>query len=66
MKKIFFLQAIFISVISFGQSMDEISVRKVLSEQTKAWNDGDLERFMQGYWKNDSLMFIGKSGISWG
>jgi ketosteroid isomerase-like protein len=66
MKKIFFLQAIFISVIAFGQSMDEISVRKVLSEQTKAWNDGDLEGFMQGYWKNDSLMFIGKGGISWG
>jgi len=31
-----------------------------------AWNKGDLETFMQPYWKNDSLMFIGKSGITYG
>jgi ketosteroid isomerase-like protein len=37
-----------------------------MNEQTRAWNRGDIEGFMKGYWKNDSLMFIGKSGITYG
>jgi hypothetical protein len=32
----------------------------------KAWNRGDIENFMKGYWENDSLMFIGKNGITYG
>lgn len=45
---------------------DEASIREVLSKQNAAWNRGDLDNFMIGYWKNDSLMFIGKSGITYG
>ena len=55
-----------ISISGFAQSKDEINIREILEEQTKAWNQGDIEKFMQGYWKNDSLMFIGKTGINWG
>lgn len=51
---------------SFAQSGDETTIRRVLDEQTKAWNRGDLEGFMKGYWENDSLMFIGKSGVTYG
>ena len=35
-------------------------------EQAAAWNAGDLNRFMQTYWHNDSLMFIGKNGPAYG
>lgn len=66
MKKVFLFAAILISAISFAQSKDELAIRKVLSDQTAAWNRGDAEAFMQGYWKSDSLMFIGKSGVTWG
>ena len=66
MKRIIFLPALFFSLIAFSQSNDELTIRKVLDNQTKAWNKGDIEGFMQGYWKNDSLMFIGKNGIHWG
>jgi hypothetical protein len=45
---------------------DEVAIREILDQQTKAWNRGDITAFMQGYWQNDSLMFIGKSGINWG
>ncbi|NVO29723.1 YybH family protein [Hymenobacter lapidiphilus] len=38
----------------------------VLSTQTDAWNRGDVAGFMQGYWQNDSLVFIGKSGLTYG
>jgi ketosteroid isomerase-like protein len=37
-----------------------------MDEQMTCWNDGDLECFMQHYWKSDSLMFIGKSGVTYG
>lgn len=66
MKKIIFLPALFFSLIAYTQSKDELTIRKVLDNQIEEWNKGDIEGFMQGYWKNDSLMFIGKSGISWG
>ena len=66
MKKIILLQLFLISISGFAQSKDEINIREILEEQTKAWNQGDIEKFMQGYWKNDSLMFIGKTGINWG
>jgi ketosteroid isomerase-like protein len=51
---------------SIAQSRDETAIRQVLDEQTKAWNRGDIDGFMKGYWENDSLMFIGKSGITYG
>ena len=66
MKRIIFLPALFFSLIAFSQANDELTIRKVLDNQIKAWNNGDIEGFMQGYWKNDSLMFIGKNGIHWG
>jgi hypothetical protein len=66
MKKISLLPALFFSMVAFAQSTDEITIRKVLDTQIIAWNKGDIEGFMQGYWKNDSLMFIGKNGINWG
>lgn len=49
-----------------AQSKDETSIRTILAEQTSEWNKGNLESFMKGYWKSDSLMFIGKSGITYG
>lgn len=49
-----------------GQSADELSIRKILKQQSEAWNRGDIEGFMHGYWQNDSLMFIGKSGVTYG
>lgn len=66
MKKILLLPALLFSLMAFTQSGDELAIRQLLDDQVKAWNQGNIESFMQGYWKNDSLMFIGKSGISWG
>lgn len=48
------------------QSHDEKMIRSVLEEQRLAWNSGEIEKYMTGYWQNDSLMFIGKSGITYG
>lgn len=37
-----------------------------MQKQEKAWNKGSLEGFMSAYWKSDSLVFIGKSGLTYG
>jgi hypothetical protein len=60
-----FLLLLSASIIN-AQTKDEMAVRKVLSKQNDAWNHGDIDTFMEGYWKNDSLMFIGKSGVTYG
>jgi len=33
-------------------------LEKLLDDQTAAWNRGDLEGFMQGYWKSGELTFF--------
>ena len=53
--------------VSVAQGNDPITqIEKVLNEQTKAWNDGDIEKYMEGYWHSDSLLFIGKNGVTKG
>lgn len=42
------------------------AIVKLMTDQQTAWNNGDIEGFMQGYWKSDSLMFIGKRGPTYG
>lgn len=49
-----------------AQSSDEKYIRQLLKEQTESWNNNDLDGFMKGYWNNDSLLFVGKSGPNYG
>ena len=64
MKLLFLL--LVVSFVSYSQSKDQRAIRQLLSVQTETWNRGDIEGFMQTYWKSDSLMFIGKSGVRFG
>ena len=66
MKKYLLFLSILIAVFCAAQSKDETEIRQILNEQTQAWNQGDIERFMKTYWESDSLMFIGKNGITYG
>jgi ketosteroid isomerase-like protein len=36
----------------------EDAIRAVLAAQVEAWNKGDLEAFMQGYWASPELTFF--------
>ena len=38
-------------------SAQEKDIRAVLEDQTVAWNKGDLEGFMKGYWNSKDLTF---------
>jgi uncharacterized protein (TIGR02246 family) len=66
MKSIFIVLLTILSFSTFSQTKDETEVRNVLTKQNAAWNRGDVDAFMVGYWENDSLMFIGKSGVTYG
>jgi len=65
-KFLFFLLFFSAGLLCQAQSKDEQQIRHLLTMQTQSWNRGDIEGFMQTYWKSDSLMFIGKSGVQWG
>ncbi len=63
-----FLLFVFCTTTFFAQAQnkDENAIRAMLSAQEAAWNTGNLEQFMIGYWQSDSLMFIGKNGPTYG
>jgi hypothetical protein len=39
---------------------DENAIRMVLDKQVVAWNEANINEFMKGYWKSDSILFIGR------
>ena len=45
---------------------DREAILKVMSDQEIAWSSNDLEGFMKGYLKSDSLKFYGKFGLTKG
>ncbi|WP_160712035.1 YybH family protein [Chitinophaga solisilvae] len=49
-----------------AQNPDVQQIKSVLAGQSAAWNKGDLQAFMQPYWHSDSLMFVGKDGVTYG
>jgi beta-aspartyl-peptidase (threonine type) len=39
------------------------AIRVVLEAQRQAWNRGDLDAFMDGYWRSDSLAFYSGGNV---
>ncbi len=42
------------------------AIEAILSAQQKAWNDGNVDAFLEGYWHSDELTFSGSSGVARG
>jgi hypothetical protein len=66
MRIIFLLSICLLSFSAIAQNKEERAILTAIDLQKNAWNKGDLNLFMQTYWKNDSLMFIGKNGVTYG
>ncbi|MBU0695740.1 MAG: DUF4440 domain-containing protein, partial [Bacteroidetes bacterium] len=64
MKKIILFTTLLL--ISFAVFSQEKEIRNLLETQRQDWNRGDIPAFMRGYWKSDSLMFVGKNGPTYG
>jgi len=41
----------------------EAEIRALLEMQTAAWNRGDVDAFLSGYWKSDETEFAGANGL---
>jgi len=42
------------------------AIRTVLDEQSAAWNRGDIDAFMRGYWKSPELTFYSGGNVTSG
>jgi ketosteroid isomerase-like protein len=45
---------------------DRAAIESLLQAQVEAWNSGDIPRFMEGYWRSDSLRFASGNAIQQG
>ena len=66
MRFVITMACLILSYHSFPQSVDEVAIREVIANQQECWNDGNLECFMEGYWKSENLVFIGSKGVTHG
>ena len=66
---------LFVSIFSFSCYLssqhnfnegDSLNIMKVMSMQEKAWNQGDIDSFMEGYLESDFLVFSGSNGPVYG
>jgi ketosteroid isomerase-like protein len=49
-----------------AQDSPEKGIRAVLDAQVQAWNTGNIDEFMRGYWESDSLRFASGGSVKRG
>jgi len=69
-KLLLFTLILFNCFHAFGQDrlseQDKNGILEVFKMTENAWNAGDIDRFMEGYWKSDKLVFVGSGGPIYG
>ena len=68
-KLILVICTLILSQTGFSQTTeqeDKEAILAVLKAQRLAWSDNNMEEFMEGYWKSDSLKFYGSNGVTYG
>lgn len=68
MKRIVLVLAFFIAPLGAitAQNSEEKDIKEiqaVLKAQRLAWSKNNIEKYMEGYWKSDSLAFYGSNGV---
>jgi uncharacterized protein (TIGR02246 family) len=52
-----------------AQTKDEkskLAIRQVMDDQTAAWNRGDIDGFMNGYWNSPEMTFVSGDNVTKG
>ena len=68
LKKII-LSLLFIPLITYSQNLsssDSLKIINVLETQKIAWNNNDIDEFMNGYFNSEKLVFSVQSGPVYG
>ena len=62
------ISILLLSLAGYGQSLNksEAAIRKVMDDQAAAWNRGDIEGFMEGYWRSEKLTFVSGTNVTRG
>lgn len=66
---VLFLTIIFVSCkqkTTFDKQEIKDKIMAVLSYQEKSWNNGNIEKYMNGYFRSDSLRFASGGRVSYG
>ncbi len=62
--------AMFLAIISVAENKisnkEKSEINSLLDKQVAAWNAGNLEKFMETYWKSEKLVFVGSRGPTYG
>ncbi|SRR5258708_6944507 len=54
------------SSVHAADSAGARAIKAVLTNQQEAWNRGDVDAFMQGYWPSDTLRFASGAEVTYG
>lgn len=60
---------LFVAPFAFSQkhhNPDKAAILQVLKKQQAAWNKGNIDSFMTGYWNSPELRFLSKNGVRYG
>jgi uncharacterized protein (TIGR02246 family) len=69
MKNLIFILLLVFVPAAFAQTKDEKAknaIRAVMDEQTAAWNKGDIDGFMKGYWNSPEMTFVSGNNVTKG
>ncbi len=66
MRSIFVLAMLFPSLTVLAQNTPDKLILEVLDAQVRAWNQGDISAFMNGYLDSDSTRFVSAKGVTEG
>ncbi len=61
----FCLSCLFVSA-QLTETLAKEQIKMVMKFQESNWNRGNIPAYMDGYWKSDSLLFIGSRGPTYG
>ena len=69
MKKLIYLASV-LFLLSCASNIEEDKDKKAivtaLNKSAEDWRSGDIEAYMDVYWKSEELQFIGTNGINYG
>jgi ketosteroid isomerase-like protein len=54
-----------LGMVAFSQEREK-AIEKILLDQVVAWNAGDIEGYMKGYWNSDSTVFLSGGNLTRG
>ena len=60
------ISIVFAANVTAQTDKSSAAIRKVMDDQAAAWNKGDIDGFMAGYWKSEKLTFISGTDVTRG